>query len=210
MGLSDEIAALDLCLDPTVWVVTAADGAATGGLVATFVNTASIVKEMPRVLVGVARQHRTWELIEASGAFALHLLREEQADWVSRFGTESGRTSDKLAGLRHHAGASGSPILEDAAGWLDCRVEARLDTGDRTVYLAEVVAARAPTPGPVLTVKGWARHLDAGQRERIKAQLAHDAAVDAEAIRAWRRASDARGRVDAGPEDLHPGAIPQE
>ena len=50
------------------------------------------------------------------------------------------RTSSR--GWSHAPGPSGSPILGGAAGWLDCRVEARLETGDRTVYLAEVVDAR--------------------------------------------------------------------
>ena len=56
-----------------------------------------------------------------------------------RFGLRSGRDADKLAGLSMTTATTGSPILTDALGWLDCRVEARLDTGDRTVYLAEVV-----------------------------------------------------------------------
>ena len=50
-----------------LWLVTAQAGGRRGGLIATFVNQASIVPEMPRVLVGLARQHHTWELVEASG-----------------------------------------------------------------------------------------------------------------------------------------------
>ena len=79
---------------------------------------------MPRVLIGLARQHYTWELVEASGAFALHLMGEEHLEWVWRFGLQSGRDQDKYAGLVFHTAASGSPLLRDALGWLDCRVEA--------------------------------------------------------------------------------------
>src|SRR5437764_11333902 len=109
------------CLDPPLWLVTAQAGARRGGLIATFVNEASIVPDLPRMVVGLARQHLTWELVEASSAFALHLLRADQVDLVYRFGLCSGREVDKLAGLRHHTGATGSPLLEDALGWLDCR-----------------------------------------------------------------------------------------
>jgi flavin reductase (DIM6/NTAB) family NADH-FMN oxidoreductase RutF len=186
MGLSDEISALEQCLDPVLWVVTAGDGRSNGVLVATFVNTASIVKELPRVVVAIAKHHRTWELIEAGNAFALHLLREQHADWATRFGIESGRAVDKLAGIEYRAGGSGSPILVDAAGWLDCRVEDRLDTGDRTLYLAEVIEARAPRPGLVLTFKAWLSRLTAEQRATLRERLAADASVDAAAIRAWR------------------------
>jgi flavin reductase (DIM6/NTAB) family NADH-FMN oxidoreductase RutF len=187
MALSD-VRALEAVLDRTLWVVTSRDGPNTGGLVATFVNTASIVREMPRVVVGIAKQHRTRGLIEASGAFALHLVGGEHLDLVSRFGLESGRSVDKLAGLEHRTGPSGSPILLAARGWLDCRVEDRLDTGDRTIYLAEVLDARAPGSPDVLTLRGWAARLSPELRARLIEQLDKDAAVDAVAIRAWRRA----------------------
>lgn len=98
-------------VDPALWLVTAQAGARRGGLIATFVASASIVPEMPRVLVGLARQHHTWELVEQSGAFALHLLGERHLDWVWRFGITSGREGDKLAGLDVTAGATGSPLL---------------------------------------------------------------------------------------------------
>src|SRR5438552_135293 len=86
-------------LDQEVWLVTAQAADRRSGLIATFVNQASIVPDLPRVLVALSKQHFTWELVEASGAFALHLLAEEQIELVWRFGLESGRDTDKLAGL---------------------------------------------------------------------------------------------------------------
>ena len=71
-------------LDRELWLVTARDGPRRGGLIATFVSQVTIVPDMPRMLVGLARQHYTWELVEASGAFALHLIGEPQLDWVWR------------------------------------------------------------------------------------------------------------------------------
>src|SRR5437588_5080017 len=136
-----------------LWIITSRAGQRTGGLVATFVSAASIVPDLPRVVVGVARQHYTWELIEASGAFALRLVDEAHLEWVWRFGLQSGRTADKLDSLAWHAGATGSPLLEEALGWLDCRVEARLDAGDRTIYLAEVTDARSFAVGTPLALQ---------------------------------------------------------
>jgi flavin reductase (DIM6/NTAB) family NADH-FMN oxidoreductase RutF len=174
-------------LDRELWVVTAGDGVRRGGLLATFVSQASIVPHLPRVLVGLAKQHHTWELVESSGAFGLHLLGEEQLDWAWRFGLYSGRDIDKLSGLATRVGASGAPLLTEAPGWLDCRVEARLDTGDRTVYLAEVVDARAPNPGPILTVKRMLQMAPADRRRIMEEQLVRDGAADACAIEEWRR-----------------------
>jgi flavin reductase (DIM6/NTAB) family NADH-FMN oxidoreductase RutF len=173
-------------LDREIWVLTARAGSRRGGLVATFVSQASIVPALPRVLAGVARQHHTWGLIEASGAFALHLLGEENLDWVWRFGLASGRTHNKLDGLAFEEKASGSPVLTTAAGWLDCRVETRLDTGDRTIYLAEVLDGQMVKVGPVLTVKRMLQLAPAEKLQQLKESLARDGAIDEEAIRRWR------------------------
>jgi flavin reductase (DIM6/NTAB) family NADH-FMN oxidoreductase RutF len=173
-------------VDRELWVVTAQAGASRGGLVATFVGQASIVPELPRVVVGLDRLHYTWDLVEAGRAFALHLIGEEHLDWVWRFGLTSGRTADKLAGLRLEAGPTGSPLLADALGWLDCRVEASLDTGDRTLYLAEVVEERVLRPVPPLTFRRLLQLAPPDRLAEMKRQYEADGAADAAAIRAWR------------------------
>jgi flavin reductase (DIM6/NTAB) family NADH-FMN oxidoreductase RutF len=190
----DVSATLFAQLDRELWLLTAAAGGGRGGLIATFVSQASLVPELPRVLVGLAKQHHTWGLVEASAAFALHLLDEQHMEWVWRFGLRSGRDGDKLHGLAVQTGVSGSPVLAEAPGWLDCRVEARLDTGDRTVYLAEVVASRLDRPGRPLTVKRLLELAPAERLRELKEQVARDSAVDAAAIRAWREQTPAETR----------------
>ena len=182
-----DTAALFAQLDRELWLVTAAAGPRRGGLIATFVSQASLVPELPRVLVGLAKQHHTRGLVEASNAFGLHLLDEAHCDWVWRFGLRSGRDGDKLEGLAVTTAATGSLLLTEAPGWLDCRVEARLDTGDRTVYLAEVVAAMLSRPGPPLTVKRALQLAPPEQMRELKEQITRDSAVEAAAIRAWRQ-----------------------
>jgi len=180
--------------DRELWLVTSAADSRRGGFIATFVSQASIVPEMPRVIVGVSRQHYTWELIEASNSFAAHLLGEDNLSWVWRFGLHSGRDIDKLSGVASRLGETGSPILADAACWLDCRVESRLDTGDRTVYLARVVAGELRRAFVPLTVKRLSQIAPAEQLQRLDERMARDIAVDADAIQAWRQQLAERGR----------------
>jgi flavin reductase (DIM6/NTAB) family NADH-FMN oxidoreductase RutF len=180
-------AALFRRLDRELWLVTSGAGGRRGGLIATFVSQASIVPSLPRMILGLAKQHHTWGLIEASGAFALHLIGEDQVDRVWRFGLESGRDRDKLDDLATRAGVSGAPILADAPGWLDCRVEARLDTGDRTVYLAEVLDAQSPGSRAFLTVQRMLPLVPEGRRAALDEQMSRDIAIDSRAIAAWRR-----------------------
>jgi flavin reductase (DIM6/NTAB) family NADH-FMN oxidoreductase RutF len=174
-------------LDREIWLLTSSEGPRRGGLIVTSVAPASIVPELPRVLVGLGKTHLTWELVETSGAFVLHLLTDAQADWVWRFGLRSGRDVDKLQGLAVEAAASGAPRLVDAARWLDCRVEARLDAGDRTVVLAEVIAARDDPSATILTVHRLVAEAPEPRRRELREQLERDAALDAPAIEAWRR-----------------------
>ena len=173
-------------LDPELWLVTARAGPRRGGLIATFVSPASIVPDLPRMLLGVAKLHNTWELIEASGAFALHLLGEEQLDLVWRFGLASARDGDKFTGLNWQPGRTGTPLLETAVGWLECRVETKLDVGDRTLYVAEVVQSQVQQFGKPLTQKRLLQIAPADKQSELKRRLHHDGERDEAAIRAWR------------------------
>jgi flavin reductase (DIM6/NTAB) family NADH-FMN oxidoreductase RutF len=183
---SSDFAKFTRAIDPKLWVVTSCAQGKTGGLLATFVMPASIVESIPRVLVGIGKGHQTWELIEASGGFALHLLGEESLDLALRFGLASGRDVDKFEGLSFQTGPAGNPILRDALGWADCRVEERWDTGDRTVYLAEVVASLAPVDEPALTLHEWLPRLSIDHRSLLAKDRSRDAEADRQAILAWR------------------------
>jgi flavin reductase (DIM6/NTAB) family NADH-FMN oxidoreductase RutF len=169
-----------------VWIVTAAHAGRRVGMAATFLNPASIVPSLPRVVAGISKAHETWKLIEASGAFAAHLLDESQLELVWRFGLQSSRDADKFDGLETKTAATGSPILVDAVAWIDCRVEGRLDTGDRTVYLAEVVDSAVLRETSPLTLQRLLQLAPRDKMELMRTQLVADAELDAAAIAAWR------------------------
>jgi flavin reductase (DIM6/NTAB) family NADH-FMN oxidoreductase RutF len=178
-------------LDREIWLVTTQSDSRRGGLIATFVNPASIVSDLPRMMVGLARSHYTSELVEASGAFALHLLGEQHLDWVWRFGLQSGRDIDKFEGLTTSTGRTGSPILEGAIGWMDCRIESRQNTGDRMIYLAEVVESKVTNFGPPLTQKRLLQLSPPHHLAELKRLRHQDGVIDAEAIGLWRAQRDA-------------------
>jgi flavin reductase (DIM6/NTAB) family NADH-FMN oxidoreductase RutF len=163
-------------IDREIWLVSAAHENRRGGLIATFVSQASIVPELPRMLVGIAKQHHTWGLIEASQTFTLHLLDESHLDWVWHFGLQSGHAVEKFAGLAEL----------NAVAWLACRVETSLDTGDRTLYLAEILDARLEKSTTPLTMRRLLQLAPPERMRELRAGLERDAAVDAAAIRAWR------------------------
>jgi flavin reductase (DIM6/NTAB) family NADH-FMN oxidoreductase RutF len=177
-------------LDRELWVVTARDGKRSSGLVATYASSVSLVPDLPRVTIALAKHHYTHELIKASGAFAMHLVDDTQIDWVWRFGIPTGRDVDKFQGLATTIGTSGSPILEGAPAWIDCRVETRLDTGDRTIFLAEVLNAGCRMPGAEQGVLTFKRLVKLASKERLnelKTAMERDIEIDRAAILKWRQ-----------------------
>jgi flavin reductase (DIM6/NTAB) family NADH-FMN oxidoreductase RutF len=134
----------------------------------------------------LAKYHFTHELIEATDEFCMHLVGEDQIDWVWRFGIPSGRDIDKFHGLPTSTGARGVPILTDAPAWLDCRVESRMDTGDRTVYLAEVRDAHIARAAIPLSIKTMLELAPPERLQEMKPALERDIELDRAAILEWR------------------------
>jgi len=94
-----------------------------------------------RILICVGKQSSTRELILASQAFGLSVLTREQLDIARRFGTQSSRTVDKFEGLAVHMGETGSPLLDECALTLDCKVETVYDADGSKLIVGAVVAA---------------------------------------------------------------------
>ena len=118
-------------------------------------------------------------------------------------------SADKFAGLDVATAATGSPVLKDAVGWLDCRVEERLDAGDRTVYLAEVVQSQVTHFTQPLTLQRLLQLAPPDRLRELKRQRHADADVDAAAVLAWRQAR--RGRAEGNSHDARrpsPGVQP--
>lgn len=138
---ADAVANVRELIGRELWVFSVAAGVRSNAMVATLFMQDTIVPDIARVSIGVAQQHLARELVDAGGAFALHLIDESQHDSMWRFGLQSDRDFDKLGGLHVIRGTIGCPILSDSLASLQFRVETHMDSGDRKAYLADVHAA---------------------------------------------------------------------
>lgn len=181
-----EIDSLLRRIDREVWIITAADGTRRGGLTATWVSQASIDRERPVLLAGIAPNHFTAELITASGAFAAHLLTKEQSELAWNFANGSGRDRDKLRDVAASRATTGSPLLVDCLAWFDCRVFAKYEGGDRTLFWADVVDAAQPGTGTPLAEQDFIRNLSDQQRQRLLADRDADIHLQRPLQDAWR------------------------
>ena len=60
----------------------------------------------------------------------------------------------KFDGLAYHEELTGSPVLDDALAWVDCRLHGEYDGGDHTIFVGEVLAGDAVEGSPLLYYRG--------------------------------------------------------
>lgn len=114
------------------------------------IAAASIVPDRARVAVQLYKTNLSHDMVFSSGAFALNFLRPDQLNLIGDFGLVSGRDEDKLEGVGKTTGKSGSPLLTDSFGYLDCQVINAMDGGDMTCFLADVMEGKTLSQGEPL------------------------------------------------------------
>jgi len=118
--------------------------------VAVAIAAASIVPDHPRITVQLYKTNLTHDMVVSSGILALNFLKTDQLDIIGDFGLVSGHDKDKLQGVATTSGKSGSPLLTDCFGYLDCRVINAMDGGDMTCFLADVLDGKTIAEGQPL------------------------------------------------------------
>jgi 3-hydroxy-9,10-secoandrosta-1,3,5(10)-triene-9,17-dione monooxygenase reductase component len=127
------------------------EGRAAGLAVGSFF---SVSLDPPLVGFCVARRSTSWGPIAASGAFAVSVLSEQQADVSSVF---SATAEDRFAMVGwFEAPVTGSPYLRDAIAHIDCELESTHEAGDHLVVIGRVRAldVHSGEHGPLLFFKG--------------------------------------------------------
>lgn len=123
-----------------VSVVAARHGPLLAGMTANAIASISI--DPPLMLASIARKAETHGAIIGSHAFAISILADDQQELAGCFARPT--TAEKLTGFcgaEWHEAETGSPVLEGALAFFDCRLSQRYDGGDHTMFLGEIVAA---------------------------------------------------------------------
>lgn len=102
--------------------------------------------------VSVERCSVSLPLILASGLFAVHVYAADQRELAGALGRSRARVGDKLATVVHSSSPYGLPLLTNTLGYVECRVEGRLDAGDSVLITGEVIGAGMHLPGDPLTM----------------------------------------------------------
>jgi flavin reductase (DIM6/NTAB) family NADH-FMN oxidoreductase RutF len=129
-----------------------------GQRVATTIGSlVSLSLDPPLVGISVGIEVALHELLRTAGAFGVSILRGDQAGVAAHFA----RGAPPLVlwdGVRIRDGATGAPLLAEALAWIECRLWARYDAGDHSIFVGEVVAVEEGEPGEGLVYREHGYH----------------------------------------------------
>lgn len=130
-----------------IFILTAADGRGNEtGMLASWVQQASF--EPPIVTVAVNRKRYLHEWLDEAPHIALSLVGESQRNLLGHFGRGFEPGEPAFEGVNVARGRNKLPVLADALGYLEGRIETRVESGDHVVYFVEITGGGA---GPALT-----------------------------------------------------------
>jgi len=116
--------------------------------------TAMFVSEKePLLMISVAKDHLTEQLINQSGRFTLVIAGDDQRKLAMQIGVTKGDVADKfekfsIPTLSGHPGSA--PVPEGAAAWMECKVESSQDIKGYRLFIARVVDQHDSGTPPLL------------------------------------------------------------
>jgi flavin reductase (DIM6/NTAB) family NADH-FMN oxidoreductase RutF len=132
-----------------VTVITTGHPGAYRGMTAS--AFASLSLEPRLVLVCVDRAAETFGVLEATGAFNVNILTEEQQETSRQFARKASPQAHGLEGVAYHLGAFGLPLLDGCLAYIECRTVHQYDGGDHVIFVGEIMsAALGDGAGPLL------------------------------------------------------------
>lgn len=123
-----------------VSVVAARHGPLLAGMTANAIASISI--DPPLMMASISRTSETHEAVVGSHSFAVSVLAAHQRELADCFAQPT--TAIKLqrfCDAAWHEAETGSPVLEGAIAYFDCRLTAQHPGGDHTIFVGEIVAA---------------------------------------------------------------------
>lgn len=123
-----------------VSVVSARHGPLLSGMTANAI--ASISVDPPLMMASINRGSETHDAIIGSHSFSINVLAADQRALAECFAQRT--TAIKLTRFcdaAWHEAETGSPILEGALAYFDCRIVERIDAGTHTIFVGEIAAA---------------------------------------------------------------------
>src|SRR5262245_65357760 len=89
--------------------------------------------EPPLVAIGVKTDSHAHAIIKDTKVFALNVLGKGQQALAYAFFKPAERKGDTISGEKFRAGTTGAPSLASTPAFIECTLEASVETGDHSV-----------------------------------------------------------------------------
>lgn len=110
----------------------------------------SLTLDPPLVCFNLSRNSRMYPVLEDAPAFAIHVLSGDQAHLSRHFAASDRTGEEQFRDLDFRQDTCGTPILENAALVLYCKLHDELETGDKLIIVGCVHWSRVDAHSSVL------------------------------------------------------------
>lgn len=119
-------------------------------------NWVSQVSFDPRIFaVAIQDGAQTRQNIDETGVFSISILGEGSKDLSLKFTKKSASGDGRLEDEPVSYHGTGTPVLNAAVAWFECRVVDKTQPGDHVVFFGEVIdGAATEAPATTLTATG--------------------------------------------------------
>jgi flavin reductase (DIM6/NTAB) family NADH-FMN oxidoreductase RutF len=147
------------CFATGVTIITVDDEGEVHGMTAN--AFASVSLDPVLVLVCVDRRARTHAHLHAKKRFGVNVLAENQRAVSEYYAlpTEAQDLAEAKARTGFERTAHGTPVLQGALAYLECRLHSAQDAGDHTIFIAEVEDVVVREGDPLLYFRGKYRSI---------------------------------------------------
>ena len=148
------------CFATGVTVITVDYEGEVHGMTANAFTSVSLDPQL--VLVCVDQKARTHAHLHAKQRFGVNVLASDQRA-ISQYYAKPARThehAEEEAGARFDHTTKGTPVLNGALAYLECRLHTAQDAGDHTIFIAEVEDVVVRDGEPLLFFRGNYREIE--------------------------------------------------
>ena len=109
------------------------------GFTASWVTQGSFAP--PLVVMAVRAEGSSHEIILQTNKFSLNILKSDQKDLAAVFFKPQKALGSRFESVEFTSGELGLPILVDSVGGVECVVKGKVEHGDHTIFVGEVLTA---------------------------------------------------------------------
>lgn len=107
----------------------------------------SVSLEPPLIIVTLANNTRTCNLVNETDRFSVSILRHNQKAIADRFSGKTSETVDRFTGIDTRDLPGGMPAIVDALAVLETKVVKKVKLENSTIFISEVTYSDNPVQG---------------------------------------------------------------